>query len=81
MATGTAAATAAQMGGGVLSSEMSSSPQSGATAGDARGGTTGNFSFGNVNFSGTQSNSAGVNWLLALGIAGAALLAIYLLKK
>ena len=81
MATGTAAATAAQMGGGVLSSEMSSSPQSGATTGDARGGTTGNFSFGNVNFSGTQSNSAGVNWLIVGGAAVAIALIYFLVKK
>lgn len=79
MATGTAAATAAQMGGSVLSSEMSSSPQ--ATSGDAKGGTTGNFSFGNVNFSGSQTNSGSVNWLIVGGAAVAIALIYFLAKK
>ena len=81
MATGATAATAAQLGGQYLSSEKRNSPAASGQSGDAKGGTTGSFSFGNINFSGTQSNSAGVHWLLVLGIAGAALLAIYLLKK
>lgn len=81
MATGTATATAAQMGGSVLSSETSSSPQSGATSGDAKGGTTGNFSFGNVNFSGSQTNSGSVNWLVVAGASVAIALVYFLAKK
>ncbi|MBQ9759556.1 MAG: hypothetical protein IJW12_07300 [Opitutales bacterium] len=81
MATGTAAATAAQMGGSVLSSEMSSSPSSSATSGDAKGGTTGNFSFGNVNFSGSQTNSGSANWLVIGGAAVAIALIYFLAKK
>ena len=79
MATGTVAATAAQMGGSLAGSELSSSPVSG--SGDAKGGTTGNFSFGNVNFSGTQTTSGGVNWLVVGGAAAAIALAYFLLKK
>lgn len=80
MATAATGTAAAQMAGG-LSQSLDSSPQSGATSGDAKGGTTGNFSFGNVNFAGTQSNSSGgVNWLVVGGVV-AAVAVFYFLSK
>lgn len=59
---------------------LDSSPQSGATSGDAKGGTTGNFSFGNVNFGGTQSNSGGINWLVVGGVV-VAVAVFYFISK
>lgn len=79
MATAATGATAAQMASG-LSQSLDSSPQSGATSGDAKGGTTGDFSFGNVNFGGTQSNSGGLNWLVVGGVV-AAVAVFYFLSK
>lgn len=72
MATGATAATATQLAGG-LTSSLSDSPT--ATSGDAKGGTTGDFSFGNINFGGTQSNSTSSGlapWIIggAVVIAG-----------
>ena len=80
MATAATGTAAAQMAGG-LSQSLDSSPQSGATSGDAKGGTTGNFSFGNVNFAGTQSNSGGVNWLVVGGVVAAVAVFYFLTKK